>query len=222
MNDVTNLRDTIIPKSDQLNADDLVGTTMTIMVSGVSRGNDESPLVINYNNDSGRPFKPCKTMRKLLIVAWGENGNEWLGKSMSLYCDDKVKYAGKNVGGIRISHLSHIPKRIEVNLTATRGKKQLYTVNILQAVMYPVDQFNKAFEAMKDMVVSGKMTAAQIITKCSQTGTLSDDQLLKINSINPTIDAPQNGFEPAKTVEKVIEPEIEKPVVTEEQIQNNF
>ena len=222
MNDVTNLRDTIIPKSDQLNADDLVGTTMTIMVSGVSRGNAESPLVINYNNDSGRPFKPCKTMRKLLIVAWGENGNEWLGKSMSLYCDDKVKYAGKNVGGIRISHLSHIPKRIEVNLTATRGKKQLYTVNILQAVMYPEGLFNSTFKTMKEMVISGKMTAAQIITKCSQTGTLSDDQLLKINSINPTIDAPQNGFEPAKTVEKLIEPEIEKPVVTEEQIKNNF
>ena len=30
MNDVSNLRDTIIPKSDQLNADDLVGGPMNI------------------------------------------------------------------------------------------------------------------------------------------------------------------------------------------------
>ena len=220
MNDVTNLRDTIIPKSDQLNADDLVGTTMTIIVSGVSRGSSESPLVINYQNDGGRPFKPCKTMRKLLIAAWGENGNEWIGHSMVLFCDDTVKYAGKNVGGIRISHLSHITKRLQVNLQVTRGKKQLYTVNILQATMYPDDVFNNAFESMNKMIVDGKMTAAQVITKCSQTGTLTNNQLERINSISN--EPQQKGFEPAKIEEQTPEPVIEKPIVTDDQIKNNF
>lgn len=222
MNDVTNLRDTIIPKSDQLNADDLIGTTMTITVSSVSRGNTESPLIINYNNDGGRPFKPCKTMRKLLIVAWGENGNEWIGKSMTLYCDASVKYGGKNVGGIRISHLSHINKRIEVNLTATRGKKQLYTVNILQSNMYPDDKFNSIFESIKAKILNNELTVKQVIVKCSGTGTLTDQQLNRLNNINPIIDAPSKGFNPAATVEKVVEPTIEKPVVTEEEVQNNF
>lgn len=132
MNDVTNLRDTIIPKSDQLNADDLIAGAITITVTGVSRGNAESPLVINYMNDNGRPYKPCKTMRKLLIYAWGEDGNAWIGRGMVLYNDPTVKWAGKAVGGIRISHLSHIEKQIEVNLTATRGKKALYKVGVLQ------------------------------------------------------------------------------------------
>lgn len=223
MNDVTNLRDTIIPKSDQLNADDLVGTTMTITVNGVSRGNAESPLIINYNNDGGRPFKPCKTMRKLLIVAWGENGNEWLGKSMTLYCDAAVKYGGKSVGGIRISHLSHINKRIEVNLTATRGKKQLYTVNILQATMYPDDKFNSIFESVKAKILSNELTVQQVIAKCSGTGTLSVQQLNRLNDIKPVIDAPQSGFIPAATVEKQAAPEPEqKAQPTNEDIQKNF
>lgn len=223
MNDVTNLRDTIIPKSDQLNADDLVGTTMNVVVSGVSRGNAESPLVINYDNDNGRPFKPCKTMRKLLIVAWGENGNDWIGRSMTLYCDPSVKYAGKNVGGIRISHLSHINKRIEVNLTATRGKKQLYIVNILQATMYPDVKFNAAFESMKGKIINKQMTVSQVITHCSKTGTLSNEQLERLNSINPAIDAPQNGFNPAEIVQQAQpEPTEQKAQPTTAEIQNNF
>jgi|TARA_R110000744_G_scaffold352592_1_gene458744 hypothetical protein len=131
MNDVTNLRDTITPKSDQLNADELIATSLTITVTGVSRGNPENPVVINYQNDNGRPYKPCKTMRKLIVAAWGENGNEWINKGMVLYNDPTVKYAGKEVGGIRISHLSHIAKAMQVNLTSTRGRKTLYKIGIL-------------------------------------------------------------------------------------------
>ena len=76
--DVTNLRDTIIAKSDQLNADDIVGGTITITVSAVKRGDSsEQPVVIHYNGDNGRPYKPCKTMRRVLIAGWGENGTAW-------------------------------------------------------------------------------------------------------------------------------------------------
>jgi len=132
MNDVSDISDTIIPKSDQLNADDLIGSPRIIVVVGVSRGNNESPLVIHYENDNGRPYKPCKTMRKLLVAAWSSDGNQWVGRAMQLYNDPNVKWAGKAVGGIRISHLSHIQKKFEVNLTATRGKKQQYVIQPLQ------------------------------------------------------------------------------------------
>ena len=67
-NDVTNLRDTIIAKSDQLNADDIIGTGITITVTAVKRGDSaEQPVVIHYQGDNGRPYKPCKTMRRVLI-----------------------------------------------------------------------------------------------------------------------------------------------------------
>lgn len=133
MIDVTDLRPTIVPKSDQLNAEQLLGGPMTLTVTNVQvSSSPEQPVVVHYESENGRPFRPCKTMRKLLVFAWGPDGNEWAGKSMTVYNDPAVKFGGDEVGGIRISHLSHIPKAIEVSLTSTRGKKALYRVALLE------------------------------------------------------------------------------------------
>ena len=133
MIDVTDLRPTIVPKSDQLNAEQLLGGSMTLTVTGVQvSSSPEQPVVVHYEGDNGRPFKPCKTMRKLLVFAWGPDGSQWAGKSMTVYNDPAVKFGGDEVGGIRISHLSDIPKSISVSLTSTRGKKALYSVAMLQ------------------------------------------------------------------------------------------
>lgn len=132
MHDVSNLRTTIVPKSDQLNAEQLLGGEMTLNITGVSLGNEDQPVVIHYEGDNGRPFKPCKTMRKLLIYAWGENGNEWAGRAMTVYNDPNVKFGGSNVGGIRISAMSHIDSAINISLTATKGKKATHTVQVLR------------------------------------------------------------------------------------------
>lgn len=104
---------------------------MTIRVVGVSRGNAEQPITINYDGDNGRPYKPCKSMRKVLIFAWGEDGNQWIGKSITVFCDQNVKWAGEKVGGIRISHMSDIERDISVALTATRGRKDTYIIKKL-------------------------------------------------------------------------------------------
>lgn len=130
---IENLRDTITPKSDQLNADDLVGTSMTITVTGVSRGAPDQPIEVHYEGGQGRPYKPCKTMRRVLIFAWGDDGREWAGRSMTLYNDPEVKWGGVKVGGIRISHLSHIKSALSMSITETKGKKKPYLVNMLQA-----------------------------------------------------------------------------------------
>ena len=132
MSDISNLKDTIIPKSDQLNADQLLSGPMDITVTCVSRGSDDQPVTINYENDQGRPFKPCKSMRKVLIFAWGEDGREWTGKSMRLFNEPSVKWGGVMVGGIRISHLSHIDGKIQISLSATKSKKETHIINILQ------------------------------------------------------------------------------------------
>jgi hypothetical protein len=132
MYDVSNLRGTIIPKSDQLNAEQLLGGPMTITVAEVrTSASDEQPVVIHYEGENGRPYKPCKTMRKVLILAWGEDGRQWPGKSMTVYNQPDVKFGGAEVGGIRISHLSDIPKDIQVALTATRGKKAQHIIKRL-------------------------------------------------------------------------------------------
>lgn len=138
-NDVSNLRDTIIPKSDQLNSDQLLAGPITITVTGVHRGNAEQPVIINYDGDNGRPYKPCKSMRKVLIFAWGEDGGDWVGRSMTLYNNPEVMFGGVKVGGIRISHMSHIERDITLSLAATKGKKSTHTIAKMQARKSPAD-----------------------------------------------------------------------------------
>jgi len=136
--DISNLRVTIIPKSDQLNAEQLLAGPITITVTDVRvGGGEDQPVSIHYENDAGRPYKPCKTMRKVLILGWGEDGRKWPGKSMTLYNDPSVRFGGMDVGGIRISHMTDIEKDMAVSLTATKGKKALYTIKKMQAQRIP-------------------------------------------------------------------------------------
>lgn len=133
MIDITDLRATIVPRSDQLNAEQLLSGPITIRVSEVRAGaSDEQPVSIHYEGENGRPYKPCKTCRKLLILAWGKDGSQWAGRSMTLYCDPAVKFGGHEVGGIRISHLSAIDRDLSVMLTTTKGRKSAYTVRRLE------------------------------------------------------------------------------------------
>ena len=132
MNDISNLRDTIIPKSDQLNAEQLLSAPMTIIVTDIKRGSGpDQPVIVSYANDEGRPYKPCKTCRKILIFAWGDDGSEWIGKRMTLYCDPDIKFGGVKVGGIRISHLSDIERDMAVSLNVTKGKKGEFVIRKL-------------------------------------------------------------------------------------------
>lgn len=122
---VRDLRDTIVPKSDQLNSEQLLSGPITITVTDVRRGGgEEQPIIIHYEGEGGRPYKPCKSMRKVLVFAWGADGRDWIGRSMTVYNRPDVKFGGEEVGGIRISHLSHIDRDISISLTATRGRKE--------------------------------------------------------------------------------------------------
>lgn len=133
-NDVSNLKDTIVPKSDQLNADQLIGGPITITVTAVRRGSgDDQPVVVHYENEAGRPYKPCLTMRKVLIFAWGEDGSQWTGRMLTLYNKRDVKWGGVEVGGIRISHISHVQADVKLSLAVTRGKKEPIIIKRLDA-----------------------------------------------------------------------------------------
>ena len=132
MNAVVNLLPTIAPKSDQLNADDLIGRTLTIKVSKVSiLGEADQPIAVHFEGDGGKPYKPCKSMRRVLVNVWGADGNAYLGQSMTLYRDEKVAFGGVAVGGIRISHMSGIDRDATMALTTTRAQRKPYTVKPL-------------------------------------------------------------------------------------------
>lgn len=120
-------------KSDQLNADDLIGAPRTITVRKVAGNDGDQPVSIYYEGDNNKPFKPCKTMRRVLLGIWGRNAADYVGRSMTLYRDDAVTFGGLNVGGIRISHMSHIDKKTVVVVMKTKGKKAGIEVNPLTA-----------------------------------------------------------------------------------------
>jgi hypothetical protein len=127
------LSQTILAKSDQLNADDLLSGPRTFTVTEVRRGDPEQPVsIVLAEFPANRPFKPSKTVVRILAYAWGKETDDWPETPrMTLYRDDKVKWAGQEIGGIRVSHLSHIKKQLKVALAESKGKKSLHVVDPL-------------------------------------------------------------------------------------------
>ena len=119
-------------KSDQLNADDLIGGPITIKITGVKVDTKaEQSGVIFYEGDNGKPYKPCKSMRRVIELKWGGDENSFVGRSMTLARDATVKWAGEEVGGIRISHMSHMKSDERFMLTYSRNVKRPYKVEHL-------------------------------------------------------------------------------------------
>lgn len=121
------------PKSDQQNYDDYVGGPKTVTVTEVKVVNGEQPVEVHLLEFPGRPFKPSKSMRRVLVACWGPEAAAYAGRRMTLYGDPDVKFGGQTVGGIRISHLSHIDQARTIALTVTRGKRAPFVVQPIEA-----------------------------------------------------------------------------------------
>lgn len=131
---MSDMHQTIIPKSDQLNADDLIEREITIRITGVDiKGGQEQPVSIHFEGDNEKPYKPCKSMCRVMVSAWGPDSKKYIGRSMRLYRDPKVKWGGMEVGGIRISHMTDITDDLTMALTVTRSNKKPFTVHPLAA-----------------------------------------------------------------------------------------
>lgn len=122
---------TIEPRSDQLNFDDVAAQSVTVTITGVTRGTPEQPVNIETEQYPGRPYKPGKSMRRVLVAAWGKDSSVYAGRRIRLYGDPDVRFGRERVGGIRISHLSHIREPMTVMLTVTRGRRAPFTVQPL-------------------------------------------------------------------------------------------
>lgn len=167
------LRASIVPKSDQLNSDSLLAGPITVTIEAVKAGDKEQPVAIGIGKEH-QPYKPCKSMRRVLIAAWGDKGADWIGKSMTLFCDPNVSWGGVKVGGIRISHLSHIDNDRVFMLTTTRGKKGEFLVKRL-VTEDPVPAIIAAFDALTSANVEADFQA--IRQRCAG---LSKAQLAKV------------------------------------------
>lgn len=130
---------TVAPKSDQINADDLIAGPRTITITRVNanEGNAEQPVNVYFDGDNGKPFRPCKSMRRVMIAVWGADAKEYVGRSMTLYRDPDVTWGGMKVGGIRISHMSHMDGEQVLALTATKSSRKPYKVRPLKVEQKP-------------------------------------------------------------------------------------
>lgn len=122
----------IVPKSDQLNSEDLLAGPVTVTIVDVRAGNTEQPVVIDLVEFPGRPFKPSKTVSRILVAAWGRDSSAYVGRKLTLFRDPTVKWAGEAVGGIRLEAMSHIDRALEVSLTVTRGRKTPHRIQPLR------------------------------------------------------------------------------------------
>lgn len=127
-----NVSKTIEAKSDQINADDLVGGPITVTIKAVSRGTTDQPVDVHLH-ELERVWRPCKTVRRILVAGWTSDATTWPGRRVTLYRDASVTWGGEEIGGIRVSHMSDINGPLTVALTVKRGRRVKHQVGVLPA-----------------------------------------------------------------------------------------
>lgn len=119
---------TIVAKSDQINAADLIGTNRTVTVKEVRiKAGDDQPVTIMIEGDR-KAFRPCKGVRRLMVRVWGADASKYIGQSMTLFCDPSVTWAGKEEGGIRVSHMSGLREKIVEYMRISRAATKPYEI----------------------------------------------------------------------------------------------
>lgn len=119
------------PKSDQINASDLIGGDMIITIAGVKvTPGTEQPVSISIK-ESGKVWRPCKSTGRVLMKAWGADTSQYAGRKVQLYLDEDVKWGGLKVGGIRIRAISHIDEDLRIVLAESKQVKKPVTVKRL-------------------------------------------------------------------------------------------
>jgi hypothetical protein len=124
------LTDSIAPKSDQLDAIDLISGPRTFTIEKVTPGNAEQPFNFHLA-EFPRVWRPGKSMRRVVVAAWGPTPDKYIGQKVTLYFDPTVDFGGVAVGGTRISHMTGIDKTLEVPLLIKRGKSAIFKVDPL-------------------------------------------------------------------------------------------
>ena len=153
---------TTVPKSDQINAEDvMMSGPITVTVESVDEGGAEQPVNVHLVEYPRRAYRPSKSMRRVMVKAWGKESDGYTGHRMTLYYDPDVKFGGVRVGGIKISHVSHITKRLEMALTETKGKRALHTVDPLTDTA-STKPARKAAEATPDVT---SITDRDVLTR---------------------------------------------------------
>lgn len=125
--------------SQQINADDIIGAPVTVTITGAVEGTAEQPVLVSVAEVQGKTYRPSLTMRKVLGAVWGDETDDWIGRRLTLYRNPDIRFGGAVVGGIEISHMSHVKSPVEVSVLEKRGKRKTFTVKPLPDAPAPRD-----------------------------------------------------------------------------------
>ena len=118
----------------------------------------------------GRPWKPSKSMRRVLVEVWGRDAATYAGKRLTLFREEHIRFGGQEVGGIRIAAMSGLDKPKRMALHVTRGKYETIIVEPLPD------------SAPVSPAVSTK-TLAELVLTFAVKGIPERDQLPGVNAI---------------------------------------
>jgi hypothetical protein len=110
-------------------------------------------------------------MRRVMVSAWGAEASTYAGHRLTLVRNPDIKFGSATVGGIEISHLSHIDKPLTIALTATRGKRKNFTVTPLPAVV--TRDFLAEANAAGDNIAALRAVYTEAATAGADTDTLN-------------------------------------------------
>jgi hypothetical protein len=164
------------PRTDQQNFDNYLAGPKTLTISEVKAGTAEQPIEIHLVEFPGQPYKPSKSMRRVLVTAWGAEASVYAGRKITLYGDPTVRFGSAVVGGLKISHLSHIDKPVKVALTVSRGKREPFTVQPLPDTPAPVATDTSSRDWLAELAdANGDLSAIVALGKAAKTAHAGDD-----------------------------------------------
>lgn len=129
---VIDFTDTIIAKSDQLNAADIAGVKLLKITDATKAEDQDQPVFIYYEGGGKKPWKPCKSMRRVIANVWGSKV-DLKDRVIEVKCDPNVTWAGQEVGGIRITRMSHMSAKKTFPIRVSKNKVEKYTVHPLES-----------------------------------------------------------------------------------------
>ncbi|MEZ2373098.1 hypothetical protein [Arthrobacter sp. RCC_34] len=162
------ITESLAPKSDQLDAVELV-TPRTFTIEKVTPNNAEQPWNFHLAGFP-RPWRPAKSMLRVIAKAWGTDATKYAGRSVTLFCDPTVQFGGQAVGGVRISHMSHIDGPLKMPLLIKRGKSAIYVVEPLTAAPTP-----RNWRAEADKIAGNEPKLKALWTEAQKNGASPDD-----------------------------------------------
>lgn len=162
------ISNTIQPDSTQLNADDMIGQDIVITIREVSQGTSEQPVNIHSHEYPDRAYRPSKSMRRVIVNAWGPDASQYAGRQLRLFRNPDIRFGREVVGGIEIAAMSHLDKPLEVPLTVSRGKRRKFVVQPLQ-VQEPTD-----WQALLQQAGNDRDALLQLHTQATQQGAPQD------------------------------------------------